>query len=344
VLLNRATGLRFVLFTSLIAVIVAAGAPAVGAAERQTDQNLTWLNSVAEPLNHGLNADVNALGSIKNLQQEKGACEKLDLDAAAAEHAPRAPSKGLEERWALQLNATLLTATDCLMLVKTRTQSDLTAFDKSTKQENAAVKLWNVGAADVRAHRSIPQISNRVMLPTPATEPSRQQSHPPTTVGSPAITGFGATLTAWAANHAPDREFAKNAVWDADPELPEINGHVGAHYTLVSSTGGRVLNYQLNFVHGTTIDEARSLVQAELPGDAASIWYSVKDSCAQEEFQSAILGRALGDPSIGDAPGEVFVEYETQFSSGASGYQHGNVTDAFFQMGSYSTVSSSPGC
>jgi hypothetical protein len=105
-------------------------------------------------------------------------------------------------------------------------------------------------------------------------------------------------------------------VWDADPALPEINGHVGALYTVVSLTDGRVLNYQLNFVHGTTIDEARSLVQAELPSDAASIWYTVKDSCAQEEFQSATLGRALGGPSIGDSPGEVFVEYETQFPLG----------------------------
>ena len=168
---------------------------------------------------------------------------------------------------------------------------------------------------------------------------------PPTTTTTtmatgPTLTTYGATLAQWASHHTHDNIFATNAAWNPDPNLPQLNGHIGADYTIVSVDGGRILSYQLNFVSHTSIGEARSLAAAELPADATSVWYAVQGTCAQEEFSSSTLATALG----GGSNGQVFVEYETYDNQGNQSYSGSDITDAFFQVGSSPTQANAPGC
>ena len=65
------------------------------------------------------------------------------------------------------------------------------------------------------------------------------------------VTGFGATDADWNGAHTEDQDFARGAVYDADPALPTVNGHEGAHYIGVIHGGGRVLSYDYMFPNRT---------------------------------------------------------------------------------------------
>jgi hypothetical protein len=63
-----------------------------------------------------------------------------------------------------------------------------------------------------------------------------------------------------------------------------------------------VLNYLMRF-QATAIDDAKRQALAEFPTDTTIVWFATKDTCAQMEVKSPSLGKALSDPTIGDAQG-----------------------------------------
>jgi hypothetical protein len=143
------------------------------------------------------------------------------------------------------------------------------------------------------------------------------------------VTGFGATTGDWNATHTPDSQFASGAVYNPDPSLSSINGHVGAAYTQVLHENGHVLQYQFNF-HPMPIRQAKALVlQSQSPPDAKVLWFATKDSCAQMMVQSNLLGKELGGRSIGDGAGTSQVEFG---SADGDSYSAGSVNDALFQL------------
>lgn len=167
-----------------------------------------------------------------------------------------------------------------------------------------------------------------------------------TTTSPPAdaITGFGATDASWNAHHTADTEFAPGAAYNPDPNLPQVNGHTGAHYVATNHTDGRVLGYTMNLMPDTGITEAKASVISEFPSDASIVWFGVKDSCAQMEVKSAILGFALKDPAIGDAGGLAFVELDTVRSDGSSTYDANNINEALLMLGRYMSAADAPTC
>jgi hypothetical protein len=151
------------------------------------------------------------------------------------------------------------------------------------------------------------------------------------------LSGFGATDGAWNNSHTPDRKFAPNAVYNPDPAVP-----TGADYNQVLHDDGHVTGYDLHFV-GQPISEAKAAVFAnELPRDATSRWFAVKDTCAQMLVHSATLGKALGSKALGDGQGIVLVE----FSSGTNEdhYSPESVNDALFILAEDTSPSNAPGC
>ena len=162
---------------------------------------------------------------------------------------------------------------------------------------------------------------------------------PPPVAAASAVTGFGATDTNWNSAHTEDTEFAPGAVYDTDPSLPEINGHTGAKYTAVLHTAGHVISYTLNLPTGTDLTEAMARTESDLPSDATAVWEAAKDTCSQMEFRSSTLGTALGDPSIGDEAGDVFVEFTT-----GDGYDPSDVTNVLVGLGDYPTAQDAPAC
>ena len=185
---------------------------------------------------------------------------------------------------------------------------------------------------------------------TPAASPTEATSAPPSSlapatppapvVTTPTITSFGATDQEWNATHTEDTEFAPGAVYDADPSLPEVNGHTGAKYTEVLHTAGHVTSYSLNLHDGTKLAQATAATTADFPADTTLLWTANKDTCAQAEFRSATLGAALSDPSTGDPTGDVFVEFTT-----GDGYDPSNVTQVLVGgLGDYPTAQDAPGC
>jgi hypothetical protein len=162
--------------------------------------------------------------------------------------------------------------------------------------------------------------------------------HAPTTTAAGApkdgITGFGATMEAWNANHKLDRRYSAATVYNSDPKAP-----TGADYNQVMFEDGRALGYDLRFP-SLSITAARAKVAHELPRDAHRVAFTVKDVCAFELLRSATLGRALG-AKIGDPSGAVLVE----FGSGVSEdhYDASAVSGALFSLGATSP-SSIPAC
>lgn len=118
---------------------------------------LAWLNSRAEPWNHKMNADQNAIDKVtddpnipskrffSNLNQ---ACLKMLHDAGKADKVPAAPSSNLDEAWEVMIADTEVYAADCLDVTQDRTKADLTTWTKSGKTMESATAVWNT-AVDV---------------------------------------------------------------------------------------------------------------------------------------------------------------------------------------------------
>lgn len=183
----------------------------------------------------------------------------------------------------------------------------------------------------------------RVVHHTAASRPKpKPATSPPAAPSGPPVTGFGAADPAWNANHTPDSDFALGAVYNPDPSLPQINGHTGAEYTQVMHQGGHVTGYDYHF-HNAPISQARAQVlTTNFPTDAQTLWFAVKDTCAQMVVQSNAVGRALRSPALGDSAGFVLVE----FSSGVNEdhYDPGAVSSALFMLAPSGSQSDAPAC
>jgi hypothetical protein len=132
--------------------------------------------------------------------------------------------------------------------------------------------------------------------------------------------------------------------YNPDPNLPQMNGHIGTRYFAVDHTNGRVTIYQMALSPKTPIASAMAQALQEFPGDASMVWYQVMATCSQMEVKSAILGSALGNPSVGDASGYASVDFSTITPDGSSGYTASNINLIILTLGSYLTPSDSPGC
>ncbi len=166
----------------------------------------------------------------------------------------------------------------------------------------------------------------------------------PTASPSPAIIGFGATDASWNAHHIAASDFAPGAAYNPDQNLPKINGYAGARYVATNHSNGRVLGYMMNLMPGTTVAAAKASVLQEFPSDASVIWFTARDSCAQLEVKSAILGAVLGDPNIGAPDGMAFVELDTEHSDGTASYDSKNINQAILLLGNYATAADAPAC
>ena len=187
---------------------------------------------------------------------------------------------------------------------------------------------------------SQPSPSSPVSSPT--TQKAIQASSSPAAVtSSDALTGFGATRSAWNAHHTADTRFAPNAAYDPDPALPSYSGQ--DVYVAVLWQDGRALNYQMN-IPGESIRRAIARVLRELPPDARELWGTRRDTCYMAELTSKTLGRALAKPAIGDPEGEVSVEFDTLLPDGSSTYESTDVNEVLISLGSYPTAASGPAC
>lgn len=184
--------------------------------------------------------------------------------------------------------------------------------------------------------------STAALSPGAAPQVRRPRHQPKPVPSGPKLRGFGATTAEWDAAHTAVPGFAPGTVYDADPNLPQVNGHEGSRYYAVLHEGGRVLQYDMAFANLPVSQIEAQIVASEFPPDAHKVWFAVKDSCAQMLVQSSILGRALGSKAVGDRAGTVLIE----FSSGAAdtSYDAERVNDALFMLAGYTAQSSAPAC
>ena len=186
----------------------------------------------------------------------------------------------------------------------------------------------------------------------PAATPSPGSTDTATPVPPPLDSGAGGVLTAfgaldgdWNAHHTVDHDFGPPGIaYDADASLPRVNGFAGPRYYSVGHDGGRVLHYVMALRRGSTEVVAKELAARELPSDAQTMWFQVKDSCAQLELRSTVLATILGPVPVAPDQGEVFVQFLTTAADGTASYDPGNITSATFLLGSYPTPASALSC
>lgn len=201
-------------------------------------------------------------------------------------------------------------------------------------------------SADTGGPAQTPRASSEVPSSAP-TAPSASapsvSAVPAPTPAAAAITGFGATDAAWEANHAVDALYEAGTAYDPTPGLGPDPTNDDAYYAVLHD-GGMVDGYYERVAGGSSIAVARQAALRELPADAKTLWFVSKPTCAQEELISATLGRALGNPAIGDPTGGVFVEFATETSAGDAGYSAKNANELIFGLGDYTKASDAPDC
>jgi hypothetical protein len=185
------------------------------------------------------------------------------------------------------------------------------------------------------------QTSGPTSSPTTAKASTEASDSPSASTSNDALTGFGATLSAWNAHHTADTKYAPNAAYNPDPALPPYSGQ--DVYVAVQWQDGRAMNYQMN-IPGQPIRDAVARALQELPPDAHEVWGAKRDTCYQAELTSRTLGRALSARAIGDPEGDVFVEFDTILPDGSSIYKRTDVNEILVGLGSYSTAASGPAC
>lgn len=155
------------------------------------------------------------------------------------------------------------------------------------------------------------------------------------------VTGFGASDAVWNRTHTPDTTFAAGAVYNADPSLPEVNGHTGAHYTVVQHDSGHVDGYEYHFASASISAVKADVLRTQLPSDVRIVWFARRDTCAQMMVRSPKLAQTLR-ALLGDKAGSVMIE----FSSGANDdtYNPRSVNDALFILLPLESRSQAPGC
>jgi hypothetical protein len=125
---------------------------------------------------------------------------------------------------------------------------------------------------------------------TPA--PTLPAKSTPVAPPPPDITGIRATDGTWNAHHTQHPVYNNGSVYNPDTSLPTINGNVGAVYTEVQHSGGRVVSYYLN-LHPVALPAAIDTATQEFPRDVHVLWQKKLDTCVKVEYQSNALAQAL---------------------------------------------------
>src|SRR5947207_466462 len=85
------------------------------------------------------------------------------------------------------------------------------------------------------------------------------------------VSGLGASEAAWAAAHTPDNDFPSGQAYDRDSSLPQVEGHVAAHYTGVTHAGGRIVEYVYHFPSAPIAAAKRHILSSQFPADAHEV-------------------------------------------------------------------------
>ena len=181
-------------------------------------------------------------------------------------------------------------------------------------------------------------------LPSPspsAAAPAPVKTSPAAPVPPPAVNddlrAFGATRTAWNANHIADTRLAPGCCYDETPGLAYPSEPKGDdRYAEVGEDGGRIDRYAVRFPPGSAKGDSTVFVLGEMPTDVVLVWSQVKDTCFQEEYRSATLTRVMG-PATGVL---------MTFTSGVAGdhWDPRDVSGAFLLDNPPSAASSALGC
>ncbi|HEV2640137.1 MAG TPA: hypothetical protein VGX23_33695 [Actinocrinis sp.] len=158
------------------------------------------------------------------------------------------------------------------------------------------------------------------------------------------LTGFGATVATWDAHHTADPTFNAGSAFDADPNLPQINGNEGARYAAVNYEGGLVLDYQVDEPTGMTVTAAFSdVISRELPPGTTVLWKldQSANGCNQEEVESETLGTVLSAESAGDPQGAVLLEAQ---SANLNAFDPSNIAYVLLSTAGSLTAAQAPGC
>ncbi len=125
-----------------------------------TGTPIGWLQNVAEPLNHKLNADQIAIdaasasgtsGQTATFFSKLGqACHRMLSDAQQAQALPTAPSAKLDSAWRAMADKTAAYANRCITLSTSHSSTDFTKWDNSLSAMNAASAGFNAAVAAVR--------------------------------------------------------------------------------------------------------------------------------------------------------------------------------------------------
>jgi hypothetical protein len=175
--------------------------------------------------------------------------------------------------------------------------------------------------------------STAAAVPTKA----RHRTHRRKRHVAPSYTGFGATRTAWNAGHTGDPRYAHDAVYNADPNVPD-----GTQYVAMQWTTNHVTAYEQH-LRAEPISEAKADVLAEFPRDTHTMWFVTKGSnCAMQMVKSRALGRLLSGKAIGDGQGTALIEYSSDQQDGS--YNASSVNDALVSIFPAEPASKSEAC
>jgi hypothetical protein len=121
---------------------------------------LRWLSSIAEPWNHKLNGDQQAIDTASAASSGSGAaaadayfarlgaaCSQMVADTGQAQNISRAPSAALDQAWRAMVAQTKQYASDCLTLTHTHSNTDLSTWNNSLKTMDTANAAFNAQVA-----------------------------------------------------------------------------------------------------------------------------------------------------------------------------------------------------
>jgi hypothetical protein len=185
--------------------------------------------------------------------------------------------------------------------------------------------------------------TTRVTTASTSTTAPAQTS--PLTSGS--ITGFGATIAAWATTHTkvsePVAGEPKASYWGPKTTSASVFSH---QFVVLQTALNRVVALDINFPSGTALATAEKETYSELPADQ-KLTFSVVlmddtngNSCLLVNVKSAILGAVLAGPPFDDPSGTVGIEFATVLSAAALGYSAKNINGAFLQLRANTSQSS----
>lgn len=157
------------------------------------------------------------------------------------------------------------------------------------------------------------------------TAPTSEVAAPPEVDG---LTAFGASTSAWNANHKADGRFGVNQAYDPDPRLP--NPNFNSRYRTVNHSSGRVIGYEMQLPLRTTLSAARAIALKEFPADSRIRWEASFRECAYLQIQSGALASALS--SLGAESGIATAVFFTEVDGDLPPLDPRNVTRIGFSL------------